>query len=153
MGKFTKHDFSEAASVAFREDLDKAVDSGGPWMSALWRIKDGKIELMQSTTWKFPTDDMLWCIGELAKNLFEKKRLENESEPLPDTPLPKAGDFPKLATGPMETLEDELTDIGHRLQTTGGIEPSTQQIIATPQSSFAGDEPGIVEDEHKNGDE
>lgn len=81
----------------FKEKFKIALETSDKWMAVCWVIEDGKIRLVTRTTCKFPRDDFLKAISQLADDLFEEaKGGGGEADaPKPDK-LPPAGAFPKV---------------------------------------------------------
>ncbi len=98
-----KHSTSLLALSSHSEAMEEAVESG-KWMSAVWRVKDGKIELVKRTTWDFPTGDFLAAVAQLANSCFESMK---ESTP-PKLPLPRADGFPRISK--KLPTKDDLSD-------------------------------------------
>ncbi len=75
--------------------LVEKLDGSEKWMVAAWVVEDGKIKLVDRITHRFPTDDFLAAIGQLAHNCHEEKlacdkaeKLAAPREELPSDPLP-----------------------------------------------------------------
>ncbi len=77
------------------QDLEPKLSGKEQWMVAAWVVEDGKIKLVDRITHRFPTDDFLAAIGQLAHNCHEEKlacdkaeKLVAPTEQLPSDPLP-----------------------------------------------------------------
>jgi len=81
---------NDEAVEAFEESFREAAGNDTPWMAAVWRVKDGKIELMQVTTRKFPVGDFCGAAGHLLLSLHDRGLELNRGPHLPSTPLPRA---------------------------------------------------------------
>jgi hypothetical protein len=98
-----QHNKSNEALMAFGESLQETAQSDA-WMAACWRVKDGRIELVRTTTYQFPNGDVIAAVGHLALQLFEMTK----EEKLPDEPLPMA-DLPWLP--PVKETEPVIEDV------------------------------------------
>jgi len=113
----TYHDSNVDAKNHFMESFEKAtLEDDGRWMGALWRVKDGKIQLIQLTTHKFPKGDFLAAVAHLSNSLFE--RIKEVGLTLPTNPLPPPPQFnlvdgdgedrkPTVALNPYEEKDPE----------------------------------------------
>jgi hypothetical protein len=86
-----KHSDAHEAAQSFREDLKEAEYGSDPWMVAMWRVRDGRIEIGKVTIHKFPKGDLIACVGHLALRLFE--HMKQETTTLNTSPLPPAEGF------------------------------------------------------------
>lgn len=58
------------------------------WMIAVWTVKDGKLQLVNRTTWEFPTADFPAAVDQL--NSLCQKEMAAGAPALPIEPLPLA---------------------------------------------------------------
>lgn len=92
----TIHATNENAQEVVKMTLAQVVDANH-WMVAIWAIEDGRIKLLDRTTWQFPTGDYKTaleqlkasCDAELARIASVKSTLQND--PLPLAILDSAG--------------------------------------------------------------
>lgn len=95
--KETKDCFTsdEAKDLAVKA-IEQAQESDR-WMVAVWHVKDGRVELLNKTTWKFPRGDFLAATGQLALNCHEETV---KHALLPSEPLPRASLFGQFGLPP-----------------------------------------------------
>lgn len=70
------------AAISGHDAINEVENETDAFMIAVWGIKDGKLRLVNRTTWKFPLGDVRAAIGQLEENL------RGETVELP--PLPQA---------------------------------------------------------------
>ena len=83
------HVNQETALRDVKAALDKA-EKAGQWMAAVWTVKDGNIQLIERTTWQFPTGDYVAAIAQLASVIATELVAKLAPPMLPDDPLPLA---------------------------------------------------------------
>lgn len=81
------HVTDEGAMDVVGQSLKRAARSG-KWMVAVWTVEDGNINLIDRTTWQFPTGDFKTAIKQLTAVCDEE--LAKSVGALPDDPLPLA---------------------------------------------------------------
>lgn len=89
------HDSIEGATQAVEEAIGKAMQTGR-WMVAVWSADElGNVKQEGRTTWKFPREGFLACVGELTRTCMEDAATASEPKPLPRVKLPSILEFPR----------------------------------------------------------
>ena len=63
---------------------------GLPWMVAVWVVRDGRLRLVNRSTWRFPTGDFDAAIDLLTTDLNAERAQPVQFVGLPTDPLPLA---------------------------------------------------------------
>ena len=77
-------------AVKSHEENLIAAMSSEKWMTAVWKVENGKVILQGRTTWTFPKGDMMTAIGLLQEDC--QKELDSSPATAFGTLLPKACD-------------------------------------------------------------
>lgn len=96
-----KHENQMDAERAHEEAFQEA-SKAERWMAAVWRVKDGQLEILRCTTWNFPVGDYEIAARQLAGvGEEEKKRtlMVEEPPPLPPMELPRRSFHSELMRG------------------------------------------------------
>jgi len=94
------------AQVATSHAINSVV-STDHWMIAVWAVKDGKIQLVDRTTWGFPTGDFPAAV-ELLKSSCQKEMGTIETlKPIEPLPLAVLGELRFNETGDEDCTEED----------------------------------------------
>ena len=80
------HENQSLASHNVTKAMQQAC-AAGKWMAAVWKVQDGRLTLVDVTTYRFPVGDFLAAVSQLTSAL---DHLEDRGGLLPFDPLPQA---------------------------------------------------------------
>lgn len=93
----TKEMINNNQAVQAAADAVHLAAEAGRFMAAVWKVEFGRVELVNVTTYQFPTGDFLPAVGQLAANCHEEALRQQKASP-PTAPLPR---FPGRLNPPM----------------------------------------------------